>query len=235
MTKTRSDATDMTYPADMVWACAAHADRVNGGYRKTSGVSYDTNSDQIVEQTSNKHLMLRLLHQWHKNTLHKDVVTEADYQAGQSAREFWQNQMLLLLDDRSNEYQRVCTKAAHEESITSLLTLATIASAITAANRERRKAAVIDKKRSVHSEHVCAIKNNVVFDTEFEVIDCRHINRIGANSVEAIANGNLYQWWSNPYVEPGIYQYLKGRVKAHIEDFHTGQPVTQLNYVKVHK
>ena len=235
-----SVTTDFEYPAHIVWACAAAADRINGGYRKESKWDYDPNidvdpSDGFVELPNNKTMVLRWLEQWRNNLLKKSEVTEQDAVDGAAAQTFWQNQMLLLLDDNANEYLRACTQAAHLETVKSLVDVAVISSSITAAKREARKQALIEKKQALNSQHVCSVGSTVIFDTEFEVIDSRYIDRVGATSVECIVEGNLYMWWSQQHVEPGIYLYLKGRVKDHTTDYYTGQPTTKLNYVKVRK
>lgn len=232
-----SVATEFEYPASIVWACAAAADRINGGYHKESQWSYDADDSvrDLIEQPNNKTQVLRWLEQWRHNLLRKDTVTDQDAADGAAAQQFWQSQMLLLLDDKSNEYLRACVNAAHQTTVTDLLQVSVIASSITAAKREARKQERLEKKQCLRSEHVCSVGSPVIFDTEFEVIDSRYIDKIGASAVECIVEGNLYMWWSNQHVEPGVYRYLKGRVKSHDTDYGTGQPVTKLNYVKVHQ
>lgn len=224
--------TDFKYPADIVWACAAAADRINGGYRKTS--NWDYTEDDSIESPGNKTRVLRWLEQWRNNLLRKFEVTDQDAADGKRAQAFWQSQMLVLLDDSANDYLKACVNAAHLTTVNSLTDIAVIASAITAAKRETRKQELIQRKHSLKSKHVCALGSSVNFDTEFEVVDSRYINTVGASAVECIAEGNLYMWWSRQHVEPGMYRFLKGRVKAHEKDYATGQPVTKLNYVKVH-
>ena len=224
--------TDFKYPADVVWACAAAADRINGGYRKTS--DWDYNEDDPVESPGNKTRVLRWLEQWRSNLLRKYEVTDQDTADGKRAQEFWQSQMLVLLDDSANDYLKACVNTAHLTTVNSLTDIAVISSAITAAKRETRKQELIQRKHSLKSKHVFALGSSVNFDTEFEIVDSRYINTVGASAVECVVEGNLYMWWSKQHVEPGMYRFLKGRVKAHEKDYATGQPVTKLNYVKVH-
>jgi hypothetical protein len=225
--------TDFEYPADIVWTCAAAADRINGGYRKIS--DWDYTEEEVVESPGNRTRVLRWLEAWRNNQLSKSEVTDQDQLDGAAAKTFWQSQMLLLLDDGANEYLKACVNAAHLTTVDNLTDVAVIASAITAAKREARKAELLEKKNSLDSKHVCALNSAVIFDTEFEVIDSRYIDKVGASAVECIVEGNLYVWWSKQHVEPGVYRYLKGRVKSHEKDYGTGQPVTKLNYVKVHQ
>jgi hypothetical protein len=116
-----------------------------------------------------------------------------------------------------------------------VLDVAVISSSITAAKREARKQALIEKKQALNSKHVHAVGSTMVYEGEFEVIDSRYIDKVGATNVECIVEGNLYTWWSQQHVEPGIYHYLKGRVRYHDRDYLTDQPSTKLNYVKVRK
>ena len=229
--------TDFKYPADVVWACAAAADKINGGYRKTSDWEVDFGNDpegEFVESPGNKTRVLRWLSQWKNNQLSKSEVTDQDAIDGKSAQAFWQSQMLLLLDDGANDYLKACVNAAHLTTVDNLTDVAVIASAITAAKREARKTEMQEKKHQLNSKHVYTVGSSVVFDKEIEVIDSRYIDKIGASAVECIVEGNLYMWWSKQHVQLGVYKYLKGRVKAHRTDYGTDQAVTQLNYVKVH-
>ena len=229
--------TDFKYPADVVWACAAAADKINGGYRKSSDWEVDFSNDpegEFVESPGNKTRVLRWLSQWKNNQLSKTEVTDQDAVDGNSARAFWQSQMLLLLDDGANDYLKACVNAAHLTTVDNLTDVAVIASAITAAKREARKTEMLEKKHQLNSKHVYTVGSSVVFDKEIEVIDSRYIDKIGSSAVECIVEGNLYMWWSNQHVQLGVYKYLKGRVKAHKTDYGTDQAVTQLNYVKVH-
>jgi len=225
--------TEHAYPAEIVWACAAAADRRYGGYRKES--QWEIEKGETVEHPSSRRLILQYLELWRNNQLRKDTVTPSDYTAGTESRKFWQNQMLILLDNSANEYLKACVTTAHKDTIVDLVDMSIIASSIVAARREARKQALLEKKQCLNSQHVCTVGSNVIFDTEFEVIDSRYIDKVGASAVECIVEGNLYTWWSKTHVEPGVYRYLKGRVKDHNKDYGTGQPVTRLNYVKVHQ
>ena len=88
-----SVATEFEYPAHMVWACAAAADRINGGYRKDSTWDYDSHAPgelvgELVENPNNKTLVLRWLDQWRHNLLRKDTVTDRDAEDGAAAQRF---------------------------------------------------------------------------------------------------------------------------------------------------
>lgn len=227
--------TDYKYPSDIVWACAAAAHRINQGYRKESTWTFDSIDDDIVEHPGNRSMMIRFLESYRNNALKKTEVTNDDYEAGKCAQEFWQSQMLLLLDDKANEYLRACTATAHKETIDVIKDLGVIASSIQAADRELAKTRLIELKNNVSSQYIHPIGARVEFDCEVDIIDVRYIDKIGAFSVESIVEGNLYAWWSNNRVETGTYSFLKGRVKQLKTDYHTQQPVTQLNYVKVSK
>ena len=227
--------TDHKYPSDIVWACAAAAQRINQGYRRESTWSFDNNVEEMIEHPGNRSMMIRFLESYRNNTLKKTEVTDTDYEAGKRAQEFWQSQMLLLLDDKANEYLRACTATAHKETIDAIKDLGVIASSIQAADRELAKTRLIELKNTVTSQYLHPIGARVEFDCKVDIIDVRYIDKIGAFAVESIVEGNLYTWWSRDRIEVGTYSFLKGRVKQLKTDYHTQQPVTQLNYVKVSK
>lgn len=219
------ETTEISYPNDVVWACAAAADRINGGYRKDQGLG--------SEVTANKTMVYRYLDLYKHNQLSKSQVTAEDYEKGKFAREFWQNQTLLLLNDNANGYVKSCVTTAHQDTVELLQDIALISSAITAATRELRKQELLELKNSLNSQCVCDVGSTVIFDTAITVINSKYIDKIGASAVECTVQGNLYMWWSKTHIEPGEYSYLKGRVKQHTRDYDTKQPMTQLNYVGI--
>jgi len=233
LTDTAMQKTDYTYPSDIVWACAAAAQRINCGYQRESTWSVDKNVGEMIEHSGNRSMMIRFLESYRNNKLKKTEVTDADYEAGKRAQEFWQSQMLLLLDDKANEYLRACTAISHKEEIDVIKDLGVIASSIQAADRELTKTRSIELKNSVSSQCIHKVGARVEFDCEVDIIDVRYIDKIGAFAVDSIVDGNLYAWWSRERIEVGTYSFLKGRVKQLKTDYHTQQPVTQLNYVKV--
>ena len=214
---------EQEYPAEIIWSCAAAADRINGGYCKDS--LWLPN-----EKTSNKAMVFRFLEQWRNNQL--DTVTDEDVSAGKLAREYWQNQMLILLDDSANQYLKAVVNASHLNTIDSMLDISVIASSISAVSREKHRAEIKEKKQSVNSQWSGSVGETITFDKDIEIISCKFIDKFDSNIVECIIEDNLYMWWSSKKLEPGMYSQLKGRVKTHKKDLDTGQPITQLNYVK---
>lgn len=227
--------TDYEYPSDIVWACAAAAQRINQGYLKESRWTFSESADDIIEHPGNRSMMLRFLESYRNNILKKTEVTDEDYAAGKRAQEFWQSQMLLLLDDKANEYLRACTATAHKETVDALKDVGIIASSIQAADRELSRARLIELKTTIDSQYIHEVGARVEFDCDVDIIDVRYIDKIGAFAVESIIQDNLYSWWSRDRIEVGKYSFLKGRVKQLKTDYHTTQPVTHLNYVKVAK
>ena len=220
--------TEFEYPGDIVWACAAAATRINGGYRRAT----DNNTDV---HPANRALILQFLESYRSNTLRKTQVTDDDYDDGKRAQDYWQSQVLTLLDDNANGYLRACTAVAHKEKINEIKDFGVIASAVQAAYREFNNARLIKLKNSINSQHIHSIGVRVEFDCVIDVIDTNYIDKIGVFAIESIVEGNLYTWWSKTRIESRKYSFLKGRVKQLKLDYRTNQPVTQLNYVKVSK
>lgn len=227
--------TDHIYPADIVWACAVAAARINNGYLKDSQwnvVSTGTGSE-LVETPSNRRKVFQFLELYRNNLLTKDSVTNEDYQEGKDLREFWQSQMLILLNDRANSYLKSCVATAHKTDIDALKDIGVIVSSITSAKQQKQLNAKKEIKSSVNSQWVHSVGSNVVFETDIAVISCRFVEKFNTYIVEAIIENNLYMWWSQKSIDVKSYSHLKGKVKQHKNDFDTDQPITQLNYVKI--
>ena len=221
------------YGADLVWACAAAAQRINGEYLKNTKYSqYD--DGEIYEKRANKNIVNGFLYKSDLGQLTNQVNAE-DYATGKTAREYWQGQLLYLINDNANPYLKACAKIAHEDAIAHPVDIALISSCVNAYYNEIRKQTLLDLKYSLDSKHVCDIGSRVNFKCEINVIESRYIDKLETNIVTCIVEGNLYSWWSKSYIGVGKYAGLCGRVKDHTTDYHSGKPVTMLNYVKVIK
>jgi len=226
---------DREYPAEIVWACAAAADRINGGYRKHDNFEVDKLTSEIVEYSKNKTLVFRMLDTYKSNQLSKQTVTDQDHTDGAAARKFWQSQLLVLLDPNANEYFKACVTVSNRDTIELLVDVSIIASCITAAKREASQQQLTAIKFSLDSQHVGKIGDDLKMSENIQVIDCKYIDRVGASIVECIIDGNLYHWWSQRAVEVGEYKSLKARIKSHDVEYRTKQPITKLNYVRITK
>lgn len=212
------------YPSNIVWACAAAAQRINNGYEQHSS----------TQQPNNKRLVYGFLEEYRNNKLE---LLDEDYTNGDAARQYWQYQTMALLDDNTNNYIRSVVKVSHSDIIDNNGAVALIASCIQAKIRHERQSEVKDIKLSLNSKIIYKVGDKPKFDknNDIHIINSRYIDRVGASIVECVIDGNLYVWWSNRRLEPGKYDYLHGRVKALDVDKDSNQLVTRLFYVKANR
>ena len=219
------------YPTDIVWACAVAADRINNGYIKESRWDKDDLLDELVEKPSNKRLVFRFLDEYRNGTL---VVDDNDRIEGETIRQYWQYQTMILLDDTSNDYLRSVVKAAHKDTITGMYDVAIINSSIEARRRDIQRREIIDIKLNLNSKNIYKPGEKFVLgkDSDINVITSRYIDKVGSSVVECIIDGNLYTWWSNRKLSLGKYNYIRAKVKSLEIDRDTNQPNTKLYYVR---
>jgi hypothetical protein len=214
----------MEYPANIVWACAAAAQRINNGYEQHSS----------TQQPNNKRLVYGFLEDYRSNKL--ELLAD-DYIEGDAVRQYWQYQTMALLDDRTNDYIRTVVKISHSDIIDNKGAVALIASCIQAKSRDEKQAEVKNIKLSLNSKIIYKVGDKPKFDktNDIHIINSRYIDRVGASVVECVIDGNLYVWWSNRRLELGNYDYLHGRVKSLDVDKDSNQLVTRLFYVKANR
>jgi hypothetical protein len=220
--------------ANIVWACAAAADRINNGYYKADYIAHE--GRKIFEIIGNKKLIRGLLDLYQQGSLAKSKVTDADHAKGLEVRLYWQSQMLLLLDNTVNGYLKGIVSAAHLDTIDieTNLHLAIIGSSFQAFRRNNTKQTVAEVKQKLDSKHYGRIGTSFEISGDVDILQVNYVEQFGAHAVDAVVNGNLYSWWSRN-VAPSIGKYasIKGRIKAHAQDYDTGQPCTKINYVKI--
>lgn len=117
------------YPSNIVWACAAAAQRINNGYEQHSS----------TQQPNNKRLVYGFLEEYRNNKLE---LLDEDYTNGDAARQYWQYQTMALLDDNTNNYIRSVVKVSHSDIIDNNGAVALIASCIQAKSRNERQSEV---------------------------------------------------------------------------------------------
>ena len=100
----------MQFTAEQVWACAAAAQRINGGYLKEDQRDHHTG---LVVKTANKLLVKDWL-----RTNNYSLVTAADILAGQTARNHFKSYTLLAIAGRLNEFQTTAMQLAAKEEFT---------------------------------------------------------------------------------------------------------------------
>lgn len=225
MTK-RGVVEQFNYPADAVWAYAVAAYRINGGYSKSSTWDYDNEGRLIQTQTPNREMVLAMLT--------ASTTPNSEYlAAGREYREYWQSQLLRLLDDGVNDYIKSVVAVAEKDTIETALDLTVVVSCIASTDRAKKQQMLNDRKLETNSRWRYTVGSKVEFRNDIQVIRCQYLDKVGAYIVESIIDGDLYSWWSKQDIAVQTYNSLQARVKKTDVDYVTKVPVTHLNYVKV--
>ena len=119
----------MKHAADQVWACAAAAHRINGGY------FYSDQWDNL--QRANKFLVVDWLSQQDFSQ-----VTEEDHVMGQRCRDHFKGYILRVLTGQVDGFIKSALQAAEKDHIGDTHTQCTIAALIEHAHRDWERAKV---------------------------------------------------------------------------------------------
>jgi hypothetical protein len=214
------------YKAEDVWAAAACANRINGGYVKEATFKWDEALHQsVLDKEANKVMVRNMLATGAK------AWGEEDIERGNAAREYWKTNLLKMLSGAANDFEQTAIALANKEQIETVYDVSVISSLIASAERALAKDAVNDIKMQSNSVHVGKVKDNVMVP-DAEVLTVRYNNNFGMYRVDVRSKGNLFSWWSKKNYTVGDRVTIKGKVKAHYADRDTNVAVTQLNYVK---
>lgn len=216
------------YKAEDVWAAAAAATRVNGGYLKEP--TYRSVTDEngytsmVPVKEANKVMVRQML-------AANATYTQEDIARGEAARKYWQDSLLKLLSNTANDFEKTAIALANKETIETVYDVSVISSLVASAERALAKDAINEVKAQTNSVHVGNVKDNVVV-RDAEVLTVRYNANFGKYRVDVRSGGNLYSWWASKDYTVGARVNIKGKVKAHYADRDTNVAVTQLNYVK---
>lgn len=214
------------YKAEDVWAAAACATRINGGYIKEETYKWDEALHQsVLDKEPNKVMVRNML------ATGANAWSEEDIERGTKAREYWQTQLMKIVGGTANDFEQTAIALANKETIESVYDASVISSLVASADRALAKDAVNDIKMQSNSVHVGKVKDNVMVP-DAEVLTVRYNNNFGMYRVDVRSKGNLFSWWSKKNYTVGDRVTIKGKVKAHYADRDTNVAITQLNYVK---
>jgi hypothetical protein len=217
------------YAAEDVWAAAAAATHINGGYLKEATFRAVTDDNgyttMVQDKEANKVMVRNMLATGNK------PWDKADVERGAAAREYWKNNLLKLLSGAANDFEQTAINLANKEQIESVYDVSVISSLIASAERALARDAVKEVKAQTNSKHQGKIGERLDI-IEAEVISIRLNADFGKYRVDVRSNDNLYSWWSSKNYEVGARVTVKGKVKSHYADRDTNVAVTQLNYVK---
>ena len=207
----------MQFTAEQVWACAAAAQRINGGYLKEDQRDHHTG---LVVKTANKLLVKDWL-----RTNNYSLVTAADILAGQTARNHFKSYTLLAIAGRLNEFQETAMKLAAKEEFTGrdMYDFAVISCLPSVAVRD---VANSELKREIYTSEQLQgdVGDTIVGD--ITVTSARFNNDYNRYKITARMGESFVDFWFGNELEGTIR--VKGKIKT-----QRGDKTTQLNYVKI--
>ncbi len=214
----------MEFTADQVWGAAAAAQRINDGYFKetqfgTKDGFLDTN---VVIKRANKELVKNWL-----RTNDFSTVTEADYAAGQKARDHFKGYTLLAIAGKLNDFQNTAMQIAAKDVFTGrdMYDFAVISCLPSVALRD---AAKNDLKRDIYaSEQLQGAEGDAV-QGEIHVVNTRFNPEYNKYRITARMGEAFVDFWFGRDLTAGYNYKVKGKIKR-----VRGDKTTQLNYVKI--
>jgi len=209
----------MEFTADQVWACAAAADRINGGYLKMDEWMHHA-TPPYRSKVANK----QLVKDWLRTNDFVEV-TEADYAAGREARDHFKSYTLMMIAGRLNEFQQTALRIATKDTFTGrdLYDFAVISCLPDVARRDQQRT---ELKREIYaSEQLQGAEGEAVVG-DITVMRTRYSQEYGKFKIDARMGESFVDFW--------FTKELKGelRIKGKIKNVR-GNKTTQLNYVKI--
>lgn len=208
------------YPADVVWACAAAAQRVNGEYVK---FTY-TRSDG-AKLTANRVLIEQYLRQYSEDAgAFGCRVTDADFEAGRQARDHVRGWLFQSLTGQINDYQKNCMRLAEQDQLDAIQGMALIASLPSSVERDQRRQTV---QFLSQTGQPLPIPPGQPYAGTVEILDCVFSANYGTYFVSArTPESNVIRFSQRQPLVAGQQVRIRGRVREHRDT------VTVLHYVR---
>lgn len=219
----RQQPEDVTASAEVIWAAAAYADRLNGGeYRKEPEYALtETNTyTRDIVRHANKHYMWQAIKD-------QTIITTEDRHVGQQARD-WVRKSLVIKGLRGNmsDFDRALSHAVEmDEFMTGAdrYEIALVTSQIRAWREGTRLEAVMD---DVIRTPVAAVDEKVQLTVQ--VVKSVFSTNFNVYFITAKTDGHQMVFFSyRKALGIGEWITIKGNVKAHRAD------ATQLNRVRI--
>ena len=213
MRKTRD--TIAAVDADLMWAAACTAYRLNNGYYKQPELV----GDQVVRPT-NRDLVEQAL----ANAV---LITDADRAMGADCRRHLASSVTMqALRTELNEWAKVTARVCSLDTITSRYDMAVITAMPHSYARQLRKESVDARLARCNEGAVGNI--GVKIDLNIEVVRSNYSEKFNTWFVSAITDTNYSVFFSyRESIEPETHVAIRGTVKRH------NDRSTQLNRVKV--
>ena len=207
----------MQFTAEQVWACAAAAQRINGGYLKEDQRDHHTG---LVVKTANKLLVKDWL-----RTNDYSQITAADTAEGIRARNHFKSYTLLAIAGRLNEFQTTAMQLAAKEEFTGrdMYDFAVISCLPSVSVRD---AANAELKREIYTSEQLHGAEGDRIQGEVTVINTRFNPDYNKHKIRGRMGESFVDFWFGSALEGTV------KIKAKIKS-QRGDKTTQLNYVKI--
>ena len=209
----------MKFTADQVWACAAAAQRINGGYFKED--KWEVVNDQARKVSDANKVMVKA---WLRDQDFSQI-TAADTAEGIRARDHFKSYTFLAIAGRLNEFQETAMKLAAKEEFTGrdIYDFAVISCLPSVAVRD---VANSELKREIYTSEQLqgAVGDTIVGD--ITVTKSRFNSDYNRYKITARMGESFVDFWFGKELEGTIR--VKGKIKT-----QRGDKTTQLNYVKI--
>ena len=207
----------MQFTAEQVWACAAAAQRINGGYLKEDQRDHHTG---LVVKTANKLLVKDWL-----RTNDYSQITAADTAEGIRARNHFKSYTLLAIAGRLNEFQETAMKLAAKEEFTGrdMYDFAVISCLPSVSVRD---AANAELKREIYTSEQLHGAEGDRIQGEVTVVNTRFNPDYNKHKIRGRMGESFVDFWFGSALEGTV------KIKAKIKS-QRGDKTTQLNYVKI--
>ena len=213
----------LSYPSDLVFACASYAARVNGGYCKIpeyAQFNHETGTGGELTKQTNKTVLLEALE-------NQALLTEADWEHSRLTRQFCQGLIMRQLahGNLSDFHQKMMEYAGEEE--VRVGAAGVIAYAPIFASQQITRQTVAERLDSTTKEHIGKIGEKITL--KCEVIRSTYSQQYGCYFITAITEDNKAIYFAFKRALDVNQKYsLEGKVKD-----HPGNYQTKLNYVKI--
>lgn len=207
----------MEFTAEQVWACAAAAHRINGGYVKMAQWSADGN---CVLRRPNK----ELVKEWLRTGYFSDVEKE-DYDTGRLYRDHFKTYTLQMIAGQLNEFQQTALRIASKDvfSLRDLYDFAVISCLPDVVSRDQQKTAI---KREIYSSEQLSGAVGDQITGDITVLRTRYSMEYQKFKIEARMGESFVDFWFSKELAGELR--IKGKIKN-----QRGNKTTQLNYVKI--
>ncbi len=214
----------MEFTADQVWGAATAAQRINDGYFKET--QYGTKDGFIDTTVVLKRANKEMVKEWLRNNDFAQV-TEADYAAGQKARNHFKGYTLLAIAGKLNDFQNTAMQIAAKDVFTGrdMYDFAVVSCLPSVALRD---AAKNDLKRDIYaSEQLQGAEGDAV-QGEVHVVNARFNPEYNKYRITARMGEAFVDFWVGRELSVGTNYAIKAKIKR-----VRGDKTTQLNYVKI--